>query len=128
MRSAERQGQVALGAPPPAGASAASSRPKMVLELLNIQSLLPKLADIRAELDQRDADVLCYTETNLKCGTPNRLVHLPGYRLLRRDRVVGRKNPVEVSLFSSEKATMRTSWPSTGASVNLQTLSPSGLR
>ena len=53
--------------PPPvdAGTVAATVWPKIVIELLNIQSLFPNLPDIRAELHQRDADILCYTETNL---------------------------------------------------------------
>ena len=59
--------------------------------MLNVQSLLPKLPNIVAELHQRDADVICLTETNLKSGTPNRLVNLPGYRLYRQDRRLGRK-------------------------------------
>ena len=69
--------------------SAASSN--ITIELLNVQSLLPKLPDIEAELQQRDADIYCFTETNLKTGTPNRLVSLPGYRLYRQDRTLGRK-------------------------------------
>ena len=36
------------------------------VELLNIQSLLPKLPDVRADVDQRHPDVVCFTETNLK--------------------------------------------------------------
>ena len=69
--------------------SAASSN--ITIGLLNVQSLLPKLPDIEAELQQRDADIYCFTETNLKTGTPNRLVSLPGYRLYRQDRTLGRK-------------------------------------
>ena len=58
---------------------------------MNVQSLLPKLPDIVAELQHRDADVICCTQTNLKSGTPDRLVSLPGYRLYRQDRTLGRK-------------------------------------
>ena len=61
------------------------------VELLNIQSLLPKLPDVRADVEQRHPDVLCFTETNLKPSTPDRLVTIDGYRLFRRDRVLGRK-------------------------------------
>ena len=63
----------------------------ITLELLNIQSLLPKLPDIRQETQQSKADILCFTETNLKTDTPDRLVSLPGYNIYRRDRVLGRK-------------------------------------
>ena len=63
----------------------------IVLELLNIQSLLPKMPDVRSELQQRDADILCFTETNLRNGTPDRLLSIPGYNVFRRDREVGRK-------------------------------------
>ena len=66
-------------------------RSKLVLELLNIQSLLPKLPDIRTELLHRHPDMLCYTETNLKNRTPDRLINLPGYLILREDRIIGRK-------------------------------------
>ena len=61
------------------------------VELLNIQLLLPKLPDVRADVEQRHPDVLCFTETNLKPSTPDRLVTIDGYRLFRRDRVLGRK-------------------------------------
>ena len=68
-----------------------TSTSSITIELLNVQSLLPKLPDITAELQHRDPDVLCYTETNLKSGTPNRLISLPGYQVFRQDRTLGRK-------------------------------------
>ena len=37
------------------------------------------------------SDVLCFTETNLKTGTPNRFLSLPGYQIFRQDRKLGRK-------------------------------------
>lgn len=61
------------------------------LELLNVQSLLPKLPDIRADVCNRSPDMLCYTETNLKSATPNRLASVVGYSLFRQDRKIGRK-------------------------------------
>ena len=61
------------------------------VELLNVQSLLPKLPDIRADLHQRQPDVICFTESNLKSSTPNQLVSILGYNMFRRDRVIGRK-------------------------------------
>ena len=77
---------------PAAGLSLARAAPTTVrLELLNIQSLLPKLPDITADANINNADILCYTETNLKTHTPNRLVNIPGYTIHRTDRAVGRK-------------------------------------
>ena len=61
------------------------------IELLNIQSLLPKLPDIRVDAHQRRPDILCYVETNLKQSTPDRLLAIESYRLFRRDRITGRK-------------------------------------
>ena len=55
------------------------------VELLNIQSLLPKLPGIRADVEQRHPDVLRFTETNLKPATPDRLFAVEGYRLFCRD-------------------------------------------
>ena len=66
-------------------------RENIVLELLNVQSILPKLPDIRADVCTRSPDFICYTETNLKSATPNRLVSIPGYQLFRQDRSLGRK-------------------------------------
>ena len=79
-RSTGRNAQMAptVRPPPPGTGAAVTAGSKIVLELLNIQSLLPKLPDIRAELHLRDADILCYTETNLKSGMPDRLINLPG--------------------------------------------------
>ena len=45
------------------------------IEQLNVQSLLPKLPDIRADLNDRQPDVVCFTETNLKTTTPNRFIY-----------------------------------------------------
>ena len=67
------------------------SRVNMSLELLNVQSLLPKLPDIRADVCDRSPEMLCYTETNLKSTTPNRLAIIQGYQLFRQDRKTGRK-------------------------------------
>ena len=75
----------------------------ITLQLLNVQSLLPKLPDVCSELRQRDSHILCYTETNLKTGTPDRLVNLPGYNIFRRDRIIGRKKSGGgVAIFTKE--------------------------
>ena len=79
-----------------APAAAVATGSNVTIELLNVQSLLPKLPDIIAELQQRGtatavADILCFTETNLKAVTPNRFLSLPGYQVFRQDRKLGRK-------------------------------------
>ena len=75
-----------------APSAAAIIASNITIELLNVQSLLPKMPGIVAELGQKDAaDILCFTETNLKAGTPNRFISLPGYRVFRQDRKLGRK-------------------------------------
>ena len=69
----------------------ASTSANVRVELLNIQSLLLELPDIRTDVHQRRRDIQCYVETNLKSSTPNRLLAIEGYRLFRRDRITGRK-------------------------------------
>ena len=54
-----------------------NTRENIVLELLNIELILPKLPDIRVDICTRSPDFICYTETNLKSATPNRLVSIP---------------------------------------------------
>ena len=72
-------------APQPTNVTITTASASITLELLNVQSLLPKLPDVRSELSQRNADILCFTETNLRTSTPNRFVDLPGYTIFRRD-------------------------------------------
>ena len=76
---------------PSTGATARAAKHGLSVELLNIQTLLPKLPDIRADHHGRRVDIICYTETNLRTGTPDRLVSIPGYSVHRRDRIIGRK-------------------------------------
>ena len=84
----------------------------ITIELLNVQSLLPKLPHIVGELQQRsksvDNDILCFTETNLKSGTPNHFINLPGYNVFREDRKLGRKKSgggVAIYIRNSFRAT-----------------------
>ena len=72
------------------GRTAGHRRPLKV-DLLNVQSLLPKLPDIRADLHLRQPDIVCFTESNLKSTTPDRLLTIQDYCVFRRDRVTGRK-------------------------------------
>ena len=75
--------------------TAVTSRALLTLELLNIQSMLPKMPDILADIASGCPDVLCYTETNLKVSTPDRFVTIPGYTIHRSDRITGRKKSGE---------------------------------
>lgn len=74
-------------------AQGASTRPNhnIKIELQNIGTLPSKLPDIRVDLHQNHPDIVCFTETNLKKTTPDNVLQVPGYRLFRRDRVIGRK-------------------------------------
>ena len=56
-----------------------------------MQSFLPKKTDIIEDIQHRDPDILCYTETHLKKSTPLNLTSIPGYRQFREDRTTGRK-------------------------------------
>ena len=78
------------------------ARGNLSIQLLNIQSLLPKLADIRTDVVHSSPEMLCFTETNLKSSTPNRFVTIPGYTLLRQDRKIGRKNLEEALQYLSK--------------------------
>ena len=82
-----------LGRPAPPASSGRRIAAVMKIDVLNIQSLLPKLPDITADVTEAQPHVLCYTETNLRSATPNRLISIPGYSdsIHRSDRKVGRK-------------------------------------
>ena len=55
--------------------------------LINIQSLLPKIASLQHEhLNRLDYDFCIITETCLRSATASRLVNFPGYALHRADR------------------------------------------
>ena len=57
---------------------------------LNVQSMKPKILELRHDIDQHGYDVVALCETWMKPTTPDRLIPVPGYRLLRRDRADGR--------------------------------------
>ncbi|KAF0295997.1 putative RNA-directed DNA polymerase from transposon X-element [Amphibalanus amphitrite] len=60
----------------------------LIIGQLNVQSLLPKLPDIRADIDERFSfDVFILSETWLKPNTPDRLVNVAGYKIVRQDRL-----------------------------------------
>ena len=52
-----------------------------------MQSLLPKLPDICADIDhQFSFDVFILSETWLSPNTPDRLISVSGYKIVRQDR------------------------------------------
>ena len=92
---------------------------QLKLELQNIQSLLPKLPDLRTEIQQSSPDIFCVTETNLKPTIPDRILQIPGYRLFRHDRATGRKKSgrgVAVYISDEFHAEKITSSPEAGPS------------
>ena len=59
----------------------------MMIGMLNIQSLLPKIAVLQhEELRRFDHDCFVLTETWLRSATATRLIAFPGYTLHRADR------------------------------------------
>ena len=119
----------AIAATPDVSASANSSstslkgqgqsRFQLRLELQNIQTLLPKLPDLRTELQQNSPDIFCVTETNLKPTISGRLLQIPGYRLFRHDRIIGRKKSgggVAIYINDEFNAEKITSSPKSGPS------------
>ena len=59
---------------------------RLLIGQLNVQSLKPKIADLRADLPVYQFDVLALCETWLQPNVPNRLLNIDGYRLYRCDR------------------------------------------
>lgn len=50
-----------------------------------MRSLLPKIHQLRCEIELSDADVICYSETWLHAEIEDCLIDLPGYDLNRCD-------------------------------------------
>ena len=61
-------------------------RGQLYIGELNVQSLKPKLLELRHDIAEHGFDVIVLNETWMRPATPNRLVPIPGYRLARRDR------------------------------------------
>ena len=64
----------------------ADRRSGVLLAGLNIQSLKPKLLELRQELARNRYDLLVLTKTWMRPSTPSRLISIPGYDIYRRDR------------------------------------------
>ena len=87
---------------------------------LNIQSLKPKLLELRQDIADHDYDIIILNETWMKPSTHNRLVPLPGYQLTRRDRPDHRSyGGVAVAVKESFDVTTveRTGQPVDGAKI-----------
>ena len=63
---------------------------QLYVAAINVQSLKPHLLELRCDIDQQGFDTISLSETWLKPATPNRLIPVPGYRILRNDRPDGR--------------------------------------
>ena len=63
---------------------------QLYIAQLNVQSITPKLLELRQDIAQHGYDVIALCETWLKPATHSRFLPVPGYQLLRRDRADGR--------------------------------------
>ena len=72
------------------GGGGAGAGARLLIGHLNIQSLKPKILELSTELNKFKYDILTLNETWLRPSTPNRLLVVPGYQLLRADRPDGR--------------------------------------
>ena len=52
----------------------------------NLQSLLNKTDSVRLAVNELSPDILCASETWLKEETPDSLVNIHGYKIIRNDR------------------------------------------
>ena len=66
----------------------------LIIGQLNVQSLKPKLPDIRQDIHSAYGfDILCMCETWLMPNVPDRLLSIAGYNLVRSDRAGSRRLP-----------------------------------
>ena len=55
--------------------------------LSNVMSLSPKIDEVRLVIMKTGVDIAVFTETWLKHVIPDSVVHIPGYNIIRKDRV-----------------------------------------
>jgi hypothetical protein len=55
--------------------------------LSNVMSLSPKIDEVRLVIKKTGVDIAVFTETWLKHVIPDTVVHIPGYNIIRKDRV-----------------------------------------
>lgn len=70
---------------------------------INIRSILPKLINIKECIKLNNFDILAVSESWLSEQTPDEVVNIDGYRLVRRDRSRGRGGGVLLYIRSSIK-------------------------
>ena len=71
----------------------------LVMAMLNINSLLAHIDDLRIFMNNSKIDVLAINETKLDASIHDREVHLPGFEIVRRDRPVNGRNGGGVCIY-----------------------------
>ena len=64
------------------------------LMLSNTMSLAPKIDEVRHSVLQTDVDLVCFTETWLTDFVHDNVIQIPGYNVVRRDRLFGQHGGV----------------------------------
>ena len=62
--------------------------------LSNTMSLAPKIDEVRHSVLQTDVDLACFTETWLTDFVHDNVIQIPGYNVVRRDRLIGQNGGV----------------------------------
>ena len=70
------------------------SEPVPSLMLSNKMSLAPKIDEVRHSVLQTDVDLACFTETWLTDFVHDNVIQIPGYNVVRRDRLIGQHGGV----------------------------------
>ena len=70
------------------------SEPVPSLMLSNTMSLAPKIDEVRHSVLQTDVDLACFTETWLTDFVHDKVIQIPGYNVVRRDRLIGQHGGV----------------------------------
>ena len=70
------------------------SEPVPSLMLSNTMSLAPKIDEVRHSVLQTDVDLACFTETWLTDFVHDNVIQIPGYNVVRRDRLIGQHGGV----------------------------------
>jgi hypothetical protein len=57
------------------------------LMLTNVMLLAPKIDDVRSFVLDLNLDLACITETWLRGSITDNVIHIPGYKVIRKDRI-----------------------------------------
>ena len=117
--------QLRADAPQVQRATPPIQRGRFQIELFNVQSFLPKKPDIIEDIQHRNPDILCYTETHLEKSTPLNLTLLPGYHQFREDRTTNRKKSgggVSIHVKEELQAEKVTVPSSSGSGANVESV------